>query len=144
MKKCIYIQRHTHMHTYRHGHTHSHTHLQKRGTCLCPLILMIHRSGDLRLGTLSAFHSELEDNISSGLRLHLLLLESQGALSLMYGRTEWPSLSLPHTHTHTHSDAHGHTHKLWRTWPHTHKHTIISHIHSHFKESYLHQTCLYP
>jgi hypothetical protein len=51
------------------------------------------------------------------IRLHLLLLESQGALSLMYGRAEWSS----HTHTHT----------LWRTWP------LATCAHTHHLITYL-------
>lgn len=49
-----------------HTGTDALTNTQKRGFSLCPLILMIHRSGDLRVGTVSAFHSELEDKTSSG------------------------------------------------------------------------------
>ncbi len=45
-----------------HTHTHTHTHINKRkGIYLYPLNLMIHRSSDLGLGTLSAFDSELGD-----------------------------------------------------------------------------------
>ena len=46
--------------THTHTHTHTYTVLAKRkGIILFSLNLMIHRSSDLGLGTLSAFDSEL-------------------------------------------------------------------------------------
>lgn len=50
---------------------------------------MIRRFSDLGPGTLAAFDSELGDKtLPQAMRLHLLLLESRGALSLMYGTVE--------------------------------------------------------
>lgn len=47
---------------FARGHSHTHINIdKKKGIYLCPLNLMIHRSSDLGLGTLSAFDSELGD-----------------------------------------------------------------------------------
>ena len=61
MMHTVRTKTHTTQHRERtHTHIHTHTRKQKRkGIILFPLNLMIRRSSDLGLGTLSAFDSEL-------------------------------------------------------------------------------------
>lgn len=94
--------RHSEKHKSRKGRS---TYTCKRkgveGSIFISWIWMIRRISDLRPGTLTAFDSELGDKtLPQAMRLHLLLLESRGALSLMYGTVEWPS------RRHTHSALH--------------------------------------